>query len=146
MIRKPKASSSSLFLMELILSILIFALASAVCVSFFVRSHTLSVQAQQMNQAVQSVDQAAELIRGSTSAEDLEQQLQQAYPNIVSFGSLDAGLTYTVTEDSTGNTLTIVLKQDGRLVDAGISYRNAKSTSAVFETEIQRYYREEAAQ
>lgn len=146
MIRKPKASSSSLFLMELILSILIFALASAVCVSFFVRSHTLSVQAQQMNQAVQSVDQAAELIRGSASTEDLEQQLQQAYPNVVSSGSLDAGLTYTVTEDSTGNTLTIVLKQDGRLVDAGISYRNAESTSAVFETEIQRYYREEAAQ
>lgn len=146
MIRKPKASSSSLFLMELILSILIFALASAVCVSFFVRSHTLSVQAQEMNRAVQSVDQAAELIRGSTSTEDLEQQLQQAYPNIVSSGSLDAELTYTVTEDSTGSTLTIVLKQDGRLVDAGISCRNAESTSAVFETEIQRYYREEAAQ
>jgi len=145
MIRKSKASSSSLFLMELILSILIFALASAVCVSFFVRSHTLSVQAQQMNQAVQAVDQAAELVRGSTSAEDLDGQLKQAYPEIASAGSLDSSLTYTA-RDSSGNLVTIALRKSGALIDAEISWQKDSDSSALFSTEVQRYYREEAAQ
>ena len=38
--RKP-AKRSSLFLLELIIAILFFCLASAVCVRFFVRSHVM---------------------------------------------------------------------------------------------------------
>ena len=42
MIRRSRAQSSSLFLMELILAILFFSVTSAVCVQFFVKSHLLS--------------------------------------------------------------------------------------------------------
>ena len=44
---KQKSSRSALFLMELIFSILFFALASAVCVQLFVKAHLLSVSTQE---------------------------------------------------------------------------------------------------
>ena len=49
--RKNRAQSSTLFLLELILAILFFSLASAVCVQFFVKSRLLSRGAQNLNHA-----------------------------------------------------------------------------------------------
>ena len=49
---RNRAKSSSLFLLELVLAILFFSLASAVCVQFFVKSHILSRDAQRLNHAV----------------------------------------------------------------------------------------------
>ncbi len=46
---RNRAQSSSLFLLELILAILFFSLASAVCVQFFVKSHLLSRDARNLN-------------------------------------------------------------------------------------------------
>lgn len=57
---KP-AKRSSLFLLELIIAILFFSLASAVCVRFFVKSHTLSVDTKNLNMAVSQASGLAEL-------------------------------------------------------------------------------------
>lgn len=46
------SSKTSLFLMELIMSILFFCLASAVCVQMFVKSHTLSRDSLILNHAI----------------------------------------------------------------------------------------------
>ncbi len=56
---KQKSSRSALFLMELIFSILFFALASAVCVQLFVKAHLLSVNTQELNHALTSAQSAA---------------------------------------------------------------------------------------
>lgn len=56
---KQKSSRSALFLMELIFSILFFALASAVCVQLFVKAHLLSVSTQELNHALTSAQSAA---------------------------------------------------------------------------------------
>ena len=57
------AKRSSLFLMELMIAILFFSLASAVCVQLFVKSHLLTREAADLNQAVSQAQSAAEVIR-----------------------------------------------------------------------------------
>lgn len=47
-----KHSRSSLFLMEMIIAILFFSLASAVCIQLFAKSHLLSTQTVNQNHAV----------------------------------------------------------------------------------------------
>ena len=55
------SSKSSLFLMELILSILFFSLASAVCVQLFVKSHLINRQSTDMTNAVNLSQDVAEI-------------------------------------------------------------------------------------
>lgn len=47
-----KSSKSSLFLMELIISILFFSLASAVCIQLFVKAHVLDKHTDEQNHAI----------------------------------------------------------------------------------------------
>ena len=59
--RSRPVKRSSLFLLELIIAILFFSMASAVCVRFFVKSHTLSQDTGNLNRAVNLVSGQAEL-------------------------------------------------------------------------------------
>lgn len=54
-------SKTSLFLMELIIAILVFAIAGAVCVQLFVKAHLLSESTQKLNHAVNLCETGAEL-------------------------------------------------------------------------------------
>lgn len=65
MIRKNRPRSSSLFLMELILAILFFSVASAVCVQIFVKAHLLSRRAEAKRHAVTECTNAAETFKVS---------------------------------------------------------------------------------
>lgn len=55
-----KHSKSSLFLMELIIAILFFSLASAVCIQLFARSHILSRETVDQNNAITQAQNLAE--------------------------------------------------------------------------------------
>ena len=68
MVRRNRARSSSLFLMELIIAILFFSVFSAVCVQFFVKSHLLSNDANALTHAVNECASTAEMIH---TADDL---------------------------------------------------------------------------
>lgn len=61
--RHKTNTRSSLFLMELIIAILFFSLASAVCLRMFAKSHQLSTDASARNKAVNQTVNVAELIR-----------------------------------------------------------------------------------
>ena len=54
------SSKSGIFLMELILSILFFSIAAAVCVKLFVTAHRLSDQRENINHAVSMAESIAE--------------------------------------------------------------------------------------
>lgn len=72
--RQPRThSGSSLFLMELILAILFFSVASAVCVQLFARAHTASEQSAALNRAVLAAESAAESFKG---ADDLDEAVR----------------------------------------------------------------------
>ncbi len=62
MVHRNRARSSSLFLMELILAILFFSVASAVCVQFFVKSHLMSRESGVLTNAVNECSGIAEII------------------------------------------------------------------------------------
>lgn len=82
MIRRSRAQSSSLFLMELILAILFFSITSAVCVQFFVKSHLLSKESKALSQAVSECSNIAEITSISDSADTVISLLEEKYPDI----------------------------------------------------------------
>lgn len=59
-----KSSKSSLFLMELIIAILFFALASAVCIQLFVKSHLLGKTTTAENKALLMCQNFSEIYLG----------------------------------------------------------------------------------
>ncbi|MDE7222327.1 MAG: hypothetical protein K2O34_00930 [Acetatifactor sp.] len=59
-----KHSKSSLFLMELIIALLFFSLASTVCIRLFVNAHSLSNQTVDTNYAVNYAQNMAEAFMG----------------------------------------------------------------------------------
>lgn len=81
MMRKNRPRSSSIFLMELILAILFFSIASAVCVQFFVKSHLLSHDSNALNHAVNECAGAAEIIETADNMTDSMEIFKRVYPN-----------------------------------------------------------------
>ena len=59
-----KHSKSSLFLMELIIALLFFSLASTVCIRLFVNAHSLSAETVDQNYAVNYAQNMAEVFTG----------------------------------------------------------------------------------
>lgn len=80
MIKRKRASSSSLFLMELILAILIFCMAAAICISVFARSHIIHKDAVKIGKAIAAVESASQLILSAKSNEELIKRLDEFYP------------------------------------------------------------------
>lgn len=78
--QRNRARSSTLFLVELIIAILFFTVCSAVCVQFFVKSHTLSRQAVELNCAVNECSTAAELIQSGRTEGEILNALKSIYP------------------------------------------------------------------
>ena len=77
---------SGLFLLEIMIAILFFAMVSAVCLRSFARAHTLSQEASDMNQAMSHIENVAELLKSADNAvlDDSEQTV-----NPVSYTHLD---------------------------------------------------------
>ena len=75
---KQPAKRSSLFLMELIIAILFFSLASTVCVRIFVKSHTLEQESIQLNHAISAASSVAEIFRNQDNPFEI---LEKQYPD-----------------------------------------------------------------
>ena len=142
MTKRYRASSTSLFLMELILSILFFSIAAAICVSVFVRSHAMSREASDLSAAVGVVQQAAEGVRSCASAKEAEDLLGEIWPA----GTL-SGDTFTVGFDADGSaclqemavrTLTVVLSESDGLMTAEITCTDAESGETLFAQDVVR--------
>ena len=58
--KKKEVSKSSLFLLELMISIVFFALAAAGCVQIFAKAHLFSEQAEQLDMAVSIAQSVAD--------------------------------------------------------------------------------------
>ena len=75
---KQPTRRSNLFLVELIIAILFFSLASTVCVRIFVKSHTLEEESIQLNHAVSAATSVAEIFRKQENPFDI---LERQYPD-----------------------------------------------------------------
>lgn len=105
MTRKSRAKSSSLFLLELILAILIFSIASAICVQFFVKSHLLSRDSRVLELSISEVSSIAEIIYISDSLED-------SVNTIVALHTGVSQTTSNTTNESEQTDLTLYYDQD----------------------------------
>lgn len=76
-------SKTSLFLMEMIITILLFSVCSAVCVKFFVLTHTVSTDTRELNESVALAQGFAEVMRGTDG--DIDSIIAQ-YPEAVRGG------------------------------------------------------------
>ena len=65
-----ESSRSSLFLLELMISIVFFSLAAAGCVQVFAKAHMLSREAGRLDMAVSVAQSLAEEYRGSRTEDD----------------------------------------------------------------------------
>lgn len=73
-------SKTSLFLMELIITILLFAACGAVCVRLFVTSYVMTQDTVELNESVSIAQGFAEVMRGTDG--DIDSVLEQ-YPTAV---------------------------------------------------------------
>lgn len=127
--RKSRAKSSSLFLLELILAILFFSIASAVCVQIFVKSHLLSADAQALNLAVSECSGAAEIISASNGTDDSAALLREAYPEGI-LSEQETACVFHVyydedmqpcAEKAAAYQMTILLAEEGTMLSAEIA-------------------------
>ncbi|MCI9532694.1 MAG: hypothetical protein HFH38_13380 [Lachnospiraceae bacterium] len=65
-------SHSSLFLMEMMIAIMLFSLASAVCLRMFATCHQISEDTKDLNMAVYQAGNAAELLRDAMKSAEGE--------------------------------------------------------------------------
>jgi len=79
-IMHPASSKSGAFLLELLLVILFFSIASAVCVELFVKSYTLSEKSMHLNTSVLCAENIAELFLASDSGMDILVLTYPYYP------------------------------------------------------------------
>lgn len=76
---RKRASSSTLFLMELILAILFFCIAAAICVYVFAMSHVIHLGSVEQDNAVKITQNISEILRSSKDKEDLVQGLTTTF-------------------------------------------------------------------
>ena len=95
--KRAKKRHSSLFLIELMIALLFFSLAAAICIQFFIQAHLLSQRAENLNEAVLIANSLAEEFR-ATNGDMVETQF--FYDQ--NWGSVDANnavftTTFTIT-------------------------------------------------
>lgn len=76
-----KKSRSGVFLIEIMLAILFFALASSVCLRFFAESRQLSADAADLNSAVAASITVSEAFQGSDTPEAAAEAVKISFDN-----------------------------------------------------------------
>ncbi len=102
-------SKSALFLMELIIVILFFALTSAVCMQVFVKAHLIAEDTGSMNQAILAANNAAEcFFEFSDDTKMVESVMSE------SFHSTDYTYNLSFTEDENYRYMTFNFYKNGK--------------------------------
>ncbi len=124
-----RARPSSLFLIEIIFSILFFAVASSVCVQILAKAHTMSQEARNLNFAVIECSSAAEILTAGESKADAESLISGYY----NYAKTEDGKITVFFDDSFSECtkkdgayiLTCSLSENGKMLDADIVLNTA---------------------
>lgn len=123
--------TSSLFLIELILALFFFSVASAICVQLFAKAHLLSNEAELLTISVNECSNAAEIIRSSDSYSEIEERLKNAYPQ----GSFqEHGFQHA---DENGCVMNLVWEYSTGRIYAEISYQIVDPLETIYELTIE---------
>lgn len=138
---RNRANPSSLFLLELVLSILFFAVASAVCVQLFVRSHVISVNARELNRSALEVSSIAELTSASPDLNTLRDTLLTLYPQAEQRSDSEIHIYYNSTFDPIAKneatyTLIIQLSQEGHTLSAALDMQEPQKDRSIYALDV----------
>lgn len=141
MIRRNRAKSSSLFLLELILAILFFSIASAVCVQFFVKSHLLSRDARELNVAVTEVSNAAELVDAADDIPSVFELVQSEYPDSKAEGTSHLSIYFdqdlqSCTEHHAVYVLSIDLSEKEYMIIGTLNMTRLENSEQIYSLDI----------
>lgn len=146
---KNRAQPSTLFLLELILAILFFSLASTVCVQFFVKSHLLSRNARNLSHAVNECSGIAEIINTSDGMEHALRTIQELYTSADTEDTGDGNSPIIRIYYDKGfipcksveakYILKTTLQLDNRMLAAGISMEEACSDHSLYQLSVRHY-------
>ncbi len=147
---RNRAQSSSLFLLELILAILFFSLASAVCVQFFVKSHLLSRDARNLNYAVNECSGIAEIVNASDGAEDALAFIGQLYESAKTDDASSICVYYSdeftpCSPVDSSYSLLAVLSEENGMLTADISMAETASGSPIYRLTVKHHLKRRPA-
>lgn len=109
-------SKSGLFLMELIIGILFFSLASAICIQIFVKAHLMNEESVQKSQAMKIANNIVEIYKN----DELDHYFKQDHDKIYFDESLNnvsaSQATYIASLKETHQTITITISCDDKVI------------------------------
>ena len=142
------SSKSGIFLMELILSILFFSIAAAVCVKLFVTAHRLSDQSVNLNHAVAMAESIAEAFYGCNGNVG---ELETLFPD----AGMDEQTMLTINNTDQGLGAFVKINASGELISCEIRIGTPQQITAyqeqgtefdsVYELQLTLFPREELA-
>ena len=138
MTHRPR--TSSLFLLELIFSILFFSVASAICIQIFVRAHTLSRDARALHTAVSACSDAAEIGSNAGTAADAAEKLAALYADAAAEDpALDNDSVFTVAVGFDADLLTADFSERGKLLRCKAIMTKKNSSAEIYRLETVHY-------
>ena len=138
---RNKHSRASLFLMEMIVTILFFSLASTVCLQCFVRAHEIGINTTELNHAVAIAQGYAEVMRGTDGSID---SIMKVYPDTQSVDSTtyiayyDLKFNRCAAEDAS-YLANIILTPDDTIQNMDISIKRLSDDSIIYELKATKY-------
>ena len=143
--------------MELIISLLLFAVLSAACVTIFMKAHTMSEEAVLLSRGTDGLSSLAELIRGCDSPGEMTAAIAAEYPHAEAETAEAEGkryLSFRICLDEDGvscdeEKAAVLLTVDGTLADSVLeaellcreaSGRGAFAGDVICQLSVVRYY------
>lgn len=135
-------SSTSLFLMELMISILFFAISGAVCIQLFVKAHTINELSQDKSKAVLIAQDICEYFHHSDGDKQEMLSYYSAYENT------DEDNTYLLFFSQSGNPCSgentyfiakLTFKQELSYHILSLEIKNANDQTILYSTQLRKY-------
>lgn len=136
-------SKSSLFLMELIFAVLIFAIASTVCVRVFVKAYNISCSTKELNNSVTRCTSAAELFYGTDGdLSKMKTELDAAGQGAIMPGSLVIYYDETFQQCQSDESVYIMTIENTRkddMLECSIEMYNDRKAESIYSLKCELY-------
>lgn len=132
-----RANSSSLFLLELVVAILIFSFAGALSLQFFSKAHLLNRKAKVLNYFSNECSMAAEITGVASSMEELKEQLSALYPHISAENDgydiyYDEALSFCEKENAAYH-YSIIFMEENKLLSCTVRVTDLSTGEVIYE-------------
>lgn len=131
---RSSSSKTGLFLMELILAVLFFSVACAVCVQLFVKSHKISEESDALNHSILWAQNVAETFYGTDG--DIDEMLALLPGSQIG----DNGTSITIPYDD-ACVLTASLSEEGSLITCDIVVKVLSAEEEIYQLSVTKYIR-----